>query len=145
MDQDHEYWQNLEYPKKPNPTEVELFTDYSFGSVLLLGETKALQPHCTEAVDIFPSGFAKQGDWFSLDKHYNTIIGDGVINITGMDLVDALRSKCDRLIIRVFGPELEHKYLWKYAKYFPDTFPGALEVFETQPGCRFVIWDFTRP
>ena len=144
---DPDYWQNLDknghVKVVPVDEEVRAYRRMSIGDRrLLLGETKQLMPWCTEAVDMYPCGeYEKtfQGDWMNLDGHWDTIMGDGAINLVGIELVEAVRPHCDRLVVRVFE---EWIHEWKYATHFPTQFPGALTTYRIQEGTRMVIWDF---
>jgi len=142
--EDYTYWANLKEPKIPNEYEVSLFEKYAIGEVLLLGETKRLQQIADEGIDLFPTTFAKKGDWYKMNMFYDTIIGDGVLNINiGMELLNSVKWNCNRFICRVFGNEIKDKYSWKYANYFYDEFLKAEKVIKTQKGCYTVVWDFT--
>ena len=148
---DPNYWQNLpiESPVVPNQEEINIYQNYCMnGDPLLLGETKQLIPLVHEAVDICPSGLYDitfQGDWMELGERFKgkqpwgTIIGDGVINLVGLGLVDVVRPLCNTLVVRVFD---EHIYEWKYATYFPTEFPDATVIEYTRPGCNIVVWNF---
>jgi hypothetical protein len=146
--EDYEYWHTIIQQTKvktPNKYEVSIFKRYIKGRVLLLGETKALIELADEGLDLFPSGFAKKGDWFDMSGYYGTIIGDGCLNLeNGFLLISAIKNHCDRFICRVFGNEIKEEYTWKYAKYFWDAFPDSSVVIKTQKGCYMVIWDFIK-
>lgn len=140
---DSDYWSSLEEPKAPNKQEVELFRKFKTGKTLLLGETKQLIPLCNEAIDLYPQSIARQGDWFALEDQYDTIIGDGVLNLVGFDLVSKLREHCKTLILRSFTHEIRYVYPWKYAQYFFN-FPldeSCINIW-TQKGCVMTIWEF---
>lgn len=141
--EDHDYWNNLDYPKIPNEIEVNIFRENIFGNILLLGETKNLRCLTNNAIDLFPTDFAKKCDWYDIDGYYDCIIGDGVLNIgNGLLLLDTIKNHCDRFVCRVFGTEIEHEYSWKYAKYFYDKFPNSSKVIKTQKGVYIVIYNF---
>ena len=143
MKMDHNYWENLTYPKIPNEFEVFIFEKYVFGKVLLLGETKQLRHLANEAIDLFPTNFAKECNWYDMEGFYDCIIGDGVLNFKeGLWLLDTIKIHCKRFICRVFGKEIENEYSWKYAECFFDNFPENSEVINTQKGINIVIWDF---
>lgn len=142
---DIEYWQNLENPLIiPNEDEFWTFKQLRKGKVLMLGETKELMFLADDAVDIHPCGKYNKtfkADWYDLKGHWDTIIGDGVLNLCDVDLVDVLSKACDRLIIRVFEDWVHN---WKYATYFPTTFKGSSRIIQTRPGCRIVVWNFIK-
>jgi len=142
--EDHGCWDNLKPPKSPNEYEISIFKKYIKGNVLLLGETKALRPLANEGIDLYPTDFAKEGHWFDIKEYYDTIIGDGCINLSGFSLIEAVKNNCDRFICRIFGKELKESQRWKYVKCFFDEFDGATEIIKTQSGCYIVIWDFKK-
>jgi len=143
ISEDFNYWNSLMPPKVPNEYEVSIFEKHIEGKVLLLGETKALRKLANEGIDLFPSDFAKKGDWFDIEGFYDTIIGDGALNFeTGLCLIDSIKKHCNKFIVRVFTPEIKNDYIWKYAKCFPNEFPNSSEIIKTQKGCCIVIWDF---
>jgi hypothetical protein len=120
---DKEYWTNLQWPAAPNNSDYAIFEGYSTGRVLLLGSTKLLLPLATEAWDVnpvydHPKILAK--DWFTLDKHWDTIILDGGLAIfdkeTCSHLISKVLAHCDRFVARAF---LNPNWPTKYAHYFP--------------------------
>ena len=91
---DRDYWTNLQWPAAPNNADYGVFEQYCKGKVLLLGSTKLLLPLCTEAWDINPvynDPKIKARDWFTLDKHWDTVIIDG-----GLTILD--QATCAQLI-----------------------------------------------
>jgi hypothetical protein len=119
---DKEYWTNLQWPAAPNQDDYSVFEQYCTGRVLLLGSTKLLLPLCTEAWDVNPvydDLKIQSRDWFTLDKHWDTIIVDGALAF-GKDyceqLLKAVLPNCDRLVARAF---LNPNWPTKYACYFP--------------------------
>jgi hypothetical protein len=145
MIEDHEFWDNLTEPKTPNDYEVSVYKKYIKGNALLLGETKKLRMIVNKGLDLFPTDFAEKGDWFDLKEHYDTIIGDGVLNFEhGLNLLEYLKPYCDRFICRVFTPEIQEIFTGKYAKNFYDDFPGCSIINKTQKGCCIVVYDFNK-
>jgi hypothetical protein len=143
IEEDLSYWETLVPPKVPNEYEVSIFKENITGKVLLLGETKALRCLAKHGLDMFPTDFAKKGDWFEMKKFYDTIIGDGCLNFeSGFSLLEVIKEHCDRFVCRVFGNEIKDEYTWKYAKCFWDEFEGSSKVIKTQKGCYIVVWDF---
>jgi hypothetical protein len=120
-----DYWRNLTWPAAPNQDDYSVFSSYCTGRVLLLGSTKLLLPLCTEAWDLEPvydDPKIKSRDWFTLDKHWDTIIVDGALAF-GKDyceqLLKAVLPNCDRFIARSF---LNPNWPTKYACYFPRAY-----------------------
>ena len=103
--------------------------------------TKELQHLCDYMIDLHPIKQTKpviKKNWNSFNEYVGCIIGDGVLNLEGLQLVDKLISKCDKLICRVF---LE-KFSWmKYAKHFPKEFVNAKFVIPTQENICVVVWE----
>ena len=143
MIKDTEYWQNLSPPLCPNSYEVELYHHHSkgYGPVCLLGMTKELQPLCEFMVDLHPVQQTKpvlRGDWRDIKEFAEVFIGDGVVNLVGLDLVDDLLKIAEKVVLRVFLK----KFPWmKYATHFPDKFPGSSIVIPTQENIAIVVWE----
>lgn len=144
---DSQHFDNLPLPLYPNEQEVALYKKYIQASdnVLLLGYTKQLIDLCDVAMDINPptphcKKIIKQ-DWFTLDTKYNIIMGDGVLNLTGGDLVQYLSKYCDTLIIRFFTDKIDGM---KYATHFKYNTSFLLPdiIIDTQPSCKILIWHF---
>jgi hypothetical protein len=140
---DTQHWQNLKPPLSPNEYEIELFKLHINGlhPVCLLGMTKELIPLCDFMVDINPIPQNKpiiKLDWKDLDKKSSVIIGDGVLNLAGIELIDHLLKLTDKIVCRVFLKKLEDM---KYAQYFPQKFLGAELIIPTQENIIMVIWD----
>lgn len=149
-----QHFANLSPPLSPNPQEVALYSKWALGNYnLLLGYTKELinQEWVWEAVDLDVSKCSspklRKGDWFDLSKgeeRYETIIGDGVLNLVGCDLVESLLKVCRRLIVRFFVHKLNGM---KYATYFGDELKRQfavnppLEIIPTQDGIVMVVWN----
>jgi len=140
---DINHFNNLIPPLAPNSYEIALYNIHKKNNTLLLGYTKQLIKLSNESMDINPpvgSNTIKQ-DWFTINKYYDTIIGDGVLNLTGGELVYYLSKWCSRLIIRFFT-----KYIngMKYATYFKHNTSFLLpdQTIHTQESCVILIWDF---
>jgi len=121
-DNDPQYWTELEWPAAPNADDYGVFEQYCAGRVLLLGSTRLLLPLATEAWDLEPvynDAKIKQRDWFSLDKHWDTVIIDGGLSY-GKEFTERLLpivlANCDRFISRTF---LNPNWPTRYACYFP--------------------------
>lgn len=142
---DPEYWNTLTPPRSPNDYELSIYKKHIKGKVLLLGETSKLREIADEGLDLFPTDFARKGNWNNIDGFYDTIIGDGVLGFEhGLSLIDNVKNHCNRFICRSFGQELKNEYVWYYTKHFFDEFPNSSEVIKTQKGCYIVIWDFNK-
>lgn len=141
--EDIDYWQNLKPPMCPNAYEIELYAHHTkgFKPVCLLGMTKELQFLCDYMIDLHPIQQSKpvyQKNWKNFSENAEIIIGDGVLNLEGLSLVDILIGKCKKLIFRVFLK----KFSWmKYATYFPDNFPNASFVIPTQENIAIVVYE----
>jgi hypothetical protein len=122
MSGDRDYWASLVWPAAPNQDDYIIFESHCHGRVLLLGSTELLLPLCTEAWDLDPvysDSKIIQRDWFTLDRHWDTIILDGGLSF-GKEFAERLLSvvlnNCDRFITRAF---LNPSWPTKYAVYFP--------------------------
>lgn len=141
--EDTKYWLNLQPPLCPNDYEVEIFRHHTkgLGPVCLFGMTEKLQPLCDFMVDLNPIAQTKpviKCDWNNFTGYSEAIIGDGVINLEGIQLVEKLLKNYEKIIFRVF---LE-KFTWmKYATYFPKEFPGSNLVIPTQENIAIVVWE----
>lgn len=141
--EDTEHWQNLKPPLSPNIEEVEIYKNQVKGMqpICLLGMTKELIPMCDYMVDLNPIKTSKkviQCDWLNLEECSEAIIGDGVINLAGMRLVNSMRKICRKLVCRVFTKKLPGM---KYATNFPDNFPDSRLIIPTQENVVVVVWD----
>lgn len=140
---DTEHWQNLNPPLCPNEYEVALYKHHTKGlkPICLLGMTERLQPLCDFMVDLYPIKQTKpvfQKNWNVIDEQAEAIIGDGVLNLEGLNLVEKLIKSYKKLVFRVFLK----KFSWmKYATHFPDHFPNADLVIPTQEDIAIVIWE----
>ena len=140
---DMAHWHGMKPPLSPNKDEVFLYQEYINGKnpVCLLGMTKELVPFCHVAVDLNPIEIGKptiKSDWNDLTGNFKVVIGDGVINLAGMELVDRMLKISERFICRVF---MAKQPGMKYATYFPTSFPRSSLVITTQPDIAFVVWD----
>lgn len=163
MISDTDHFSNLQPPLAPNNTEVDIYVKYIKGTSLLLGYTSQLISLCTDSMDINPpeSGLPSinplkeelsisrntiKQDWFTIDKFYNTIIGDGVLNLVGGSLVEYFFTNklCDTLIIRFFTEKIDGM---KYATYFSHNTNFKISpniVIDTQAKCQILIWHFDK-
>lgn len=140
---DQKHWVDRSPPFCPNEYEIELYKHHvkGFSPVCLLGMTKELQFLCNFMVDDDPSLQDKPViniDWNKYQENSEVIIGDGVLNLEGIQLVDKLMKYCKKLVCRVFLK----KFDWmKYAKHFPNEFPNSKLVIPTQKDIVMVIWE----
>jgi hypothetical protein len=140
---DIEYWKNTQPPLCPNEYEIEIYKHHckGYGPICLLGMTKQLQFLCDFMVDAYPEHQTKpviKRDWKDLNEYAEVIIGDGVVNLEGLELINTLREKYKKIICRVFL----NKFSWmKYAKHFPTEFPGSKLTVPTQKDIAIIIWD----
>ena len=143
MLEDTAHWQNVAPPLAPNEYEIEIYKHHirGYGPICLLGMTKDLQPLCDFMVDANPIKQTKpviKNDWFCLKNEAEVFIGDGVINLTSLDLVKKLLRIGNKVVCRVFLKKLDGM---KYATYFPNEFPGASLVIPTQENIAMVVWE----
>ena len=143
---DKDFWINLKWPAAPNHDDYVVFKSYCTGRVLLLGSTQLLLPLANEAWDVEPrydDVKIKQRNWFTLDKHWDTIILDGGLSY-GEEFTKRLLSivlkHCDRFVARAF---LNPNWPTKYAVYFPranelDPTPEEHTINEVY---TFYIWN----
>lgn len=141
--EDSHHWQNLQPPLSPNDYEVELYRHHTkgCGPICLLGMTKKLIPLCDFMVDLNPIKQEKpviKCDWSQIKEQVEVVIGDGVLNLSGLGLVDELLKITNRLICRVFIKKLDGM---KYATHFPKEFPKSKLVIPTQENVVLVVWD----
>jgi hypothetical protein len=140
---DTEHWQSLNPPLSPNSEEVDIYRRQieDLRPVCLLGMTKQLLSLCDYMVDINPIEQEKpvvNSNWEDFEGVAKVIIGDGVLNLAGMDLVPKLIAKRDLIVCRVFMKKFEGM---KYATHFPTEFPGSSKIIITQPDIAIVVWD----
>jgi hypothetical protein len=143
MIEDTAHWQNLKPPLSPNDYEISLFRFHTIGfnPVCLLGMTKELIPLCNFMVDLNPIPQNKpiiKSDWKELKEKSSVIICDGALNLTGLEIIDHLRTLANKIVCRVFLKKLDGM---KYAKYFPQKFVGAELVIPTQQDIAMVIYN----
>lgn len=140
---DTNHWQNLNPPLSPNEYEVELYRHHirGYGPICLLGMTKELIPLCDFMVDLNPIPKEKpviKCDWAKIKQESEVIIGDGVLNLCGLELVKDLLQVTNKLICRVFLEKLDGM---KYATHFPKEFPESSLVVPTQENVVIVAWE----
>jgi len=141
--QDIEHWQNLKPPLSPNEYEIEIYKHHikGCGPICLLGMTKELVKFCDFMVDLNPIKQERpviKCDWSKINQNVDVVIGDGVLNLAGLDLVDNLLNVTNKLICRVFLKKLQGM---KYATHFPTKFPKSTMVIPTQENVVIVIWE----
>ncbi len=126
----------------PNQEEITIYKEWIGDKhpVCLLGMTSELVSLCDMAADLNPIEIGKptiKCDWNELNGQYGTVIGDGVINLEGLPLVEKILKISDRFITRVFT----RKFPWmKYATIFPCDFPGSKEIVTTQENIVMVYY-----
>ena len=76
-------------------------------------------------------------NWNDLDLKFDVIIGDGVLNLEGLQLVDKMLKLSNKFISRVF---MKKQIGMKYATFFPSTFPNSKLIIPTQQDICIVIW-----
>lgn len=142
--ENNDHWINAPYPLKPSDAEIKIYQKHLLkGTTLLLGSTVPLLPLCDEAIDLTPRANHPKiikGDWNKIEKFYDNIIGDGVLNLEGEKFIEKLRPKCRRFISRVFSRKFSYM---KYATHFYRDFPNATKVAEINESCPIFIWKFT--
>ncbi len=150
------HFSNLSPPLAPSFLDVEIYRRYipKSSKVLLLGYTKELLEFADACLDINPPNTITdntgrnikiiKGNWFDdfISKEYgeyDVIIGDGVLNLVGGDLVDHLLKFCNTLIIRFFTKKLEGM---KYATYFRNNTKFILPDTQSHIDSQiFLIWN----
>lgn len=143
---DTSHWQGLKPPLSPNKDEVAVYERLcrDYGPVCLLGMTKELVHLCDYMVDLNPIPQPRpviKSDWASFQGLAGSIMGDGVLNLVGVELASKLLRRCEILVCRVFLKKLDGM---KYATHFPNEFPGCHEVIHTQPNVAIVVWRNSR-
>lgn len=142
---DSAHFNNLQPPLAPNSAEVQIYQEYLLGdSVLLLGYTKEMCHLASKSVDLNPPADRPDvttGNWFEIEDHFDTVIGDGVLNLVGGSLVSYLSDKTRRLIIRFFTDKIDGM---KYATFFRHNTDFLLpdHIIDTQDKCKILIWNF---
>jgi hypothetical protein len=122
MNSDNSYWTSLTWPAAPNQDDYSIFEQHCKGRVLLLGSTQLLLPLATEAWDLEPrydNPKIAARDWFTLDRHWDTIILDGGLSYGEeftQRLLPIILANCTTFITRAF---LKPNWPTKFACYFP--------------------------
>ena len=142
---DIDHFNNLPLPLYPNELEVSIYEKYKGnGQTLLLGYTKQLIHLSDVAMDLNPpqtNNHITKQDWYTITEHYDTIIGDGVLNLVGGDLVEYLSHHCNTLIIRFFTEKINGmKYATNFKRNTNFLLPDI--IINTQPQCKILIWNF---
>lgn len=125
MFNDTDHWSNLKQPLAPNEEEIGIYKTAidMMGENLLLGYTKELKPLCNRSVDNDPNIKLENHlclDWFDMkDISVDLIIGDGVLNLYGPQLLPVIMKHCNVFMSRVFVRKVEGM---RYAKYFMADF-----------------------
>jgi len=147
---DSEYWSREHpHPLAPNSVDVETYIELigSASTRLLLGNTKALMPLCTAAMDSDPfldDPRVIAQDWTTNTVDYDVIFGDGVLNFTQKladDLLAMASNHSSRFIARAFSRRLP---IMRVADYFPSVTDFSLspsQVIERND-YRFYVWNF---
>ena len=140
---DSQHWHSMLPPLSPDDKDIAIYKQAigDLSPVYLLGMTKQLVELCDVAVDLFPIEIGKptiQSNWLDLDVRAGAVIGDGVINLAGFDLIDHMLSISERFICRVF---MAKQPGMKYATFFPTEFPHNPTIISTQKDIAILIWD----
>jgi len=139
---DTQHWQNLIPPLAPNEHEVAMYRHHSRGHrpICLLGMTKNLIPMCDYMVDLSPIPQERpviKCDWNELEENASVVLGDGVLNLCGVELAHKMLNIAEKVIFRVFLKKFEGM---KYAQFFPREFVDADLVIPTQKDVVMVVW-----
>ena len=145
-----DYWRaEHPHPLAPNRDDVETYRSLigNAGSVLLLGNTPALMPLCTAAMDTEPfldDPRVIAQDWTTNSVTYDVIIGDGVLNFTDTlaeQVLEMVSRTSGRFIARSFNERLP---IMRVADNFPSGADFALPPAQTidRGQYSFFIWDF---
>jgi hypothetical protein len=139
----------------PDAADVAIYDEFlgrdewgSGATVLLLGNTPALFPLCTSALDIDPfidDPRVTLGDWRDNTTTFDAMVGDGVFNMDealAHDIVDMASRFSRRLVVRSFTRKLPPM---RIASFFPA--PGDFRIApnmvrESDEGYAFYRWDF---
>lgn len=94
---------------------------------------------CTEIYDK-----VKMRSFYNIDKYYDVIMGDGVINFCGSEIVDYVSRWCGTFVVRFFVSKETEKM--KYFDYFLRNTHFRLpdEIFDSQPNCKILVWNFKK-
>ena len=109
----------------PNEADVAVFVEEvsDAKSILLLGNTRALFPLCTAAMDIDPfidDPRVIRQDWRTNTFHYEAMIGDGLLNFDQAltrEVLEMAQKYCDTLVVRTFTRLLPPM---RVATFFPQ-------------------------
>ncbi len=147
MTTDNSYWINP--IGAPTDCEVAKYLELiEPGTIMLLGCTQKLLPLCDVALDLeplFEDPKIKKMNWLENSDFYQTIIGDGVLNL-GRELCHSIVEMASRhsaqLIVRSFNYKLAGM---RYACYFPkagdfEIRPKKTLIFDEY---SFFIWRFS--
>ena len=143
---DKDNWHGRNPPFCPNLEEVEIYKKLTKDQhpICLFGVTKELGDLCDFAIDLNPVPYPKftvKANWFDIKNQFiNCIIGDGVVNLYGNELIEHVSTISKTFVARVFMKKLDGM---KYAKFFPTDFPTASKVIITQPDVAVVQWNFS--
>lgn len=142
---DNSYWsKEMRHPYSPSASDAGIFKSLLFGRVLLLGCTHKLIQLSDVQIDHDPwydGPNVVKKDWRENDSFFDTIIGDGVLNLD-CDLSEAVVEMASkhskRLVVRWFSHKLP---LMKVARCFdrPKQPPSLAIPFD---GYSFLLWDF---
>ena len=147
---DSEYWSREHpHPLAPNAADVETYRELigAASTRLLLGNTKALMPLCTAAMDTDPfldDPRVITQDWTTNTVDYDVIFGDGVLNFTASlaeDLLTMASAHSSRFIVRAFSRRLP---IMRVADFFPAStdFPVTPTEVVERNEYRFYVWSF---
>lgn len=144
MYKDNSHFFNLSMPPYgPNPYEVKIYEQEieKRSPVCLLGLTSSLRHLCDYMVDWTEIETNKPlivCDWREMDLKSEVMIGDGPVNLYGLDFVDKMMTLTNKFVTRVFLKKLEKM---KYATFFPTDFPNAKKIIRTQEDIAIVVWE----
>ncbi len=123
---DRNYWAG-EHPRPMTPNEADVVSFVEeigdAESILLLGNTRALFPLCTAAMDIDPfidDPRVIRQDWRTNAVHYDAMIGDGILNFDEAltrEVLEMAQKYCDTLVVRTFTRLLPPM---RVATFFPQ-------------------------
>ena len=151
-DVDRDYWSRVHpHPLAPNDDDVETYRRLigDARTVLLLGNTPALMPLCTVAMDTDPFLDDPRviiGDWTTNQTRFDVIIGDGVLNFT-KNLADNVLAMAARTSTRFIARALRRRLpIMRVAAHFPtphDFVVPPSQVVEHDE-YSFFVWDFSQ-
>jgi hypothetical protein len=145
-----DYWSREHpHPLAPNDDDVETYRELigDAKSVLLLGNTPALMPLCTAAMDTDPfldDVRVITQDWTTNAVRYDVIIGDGVLNFTASlaeQVLQMASQTSERFIARSFNDRLP---IMRVADNFPSGTDFTIRPSKTidRGQYSFLVWDF---